>query len=154
MDKVIFAAAAFGYKFPPFVVQQAVGIEDQQANEIFQLLINSGIFSVVDARTLAFKHITLWKTALERKTDLAETTKIYSDLLSALEIYPELNNSFRAMLAEKRKHWKAVYFTHKASDESFALGDIFSYTENQLKAYKLLTLLVCLSTKEKPQSLE
>ncbi|NLF83011.1 MAG: AAA family ATPase, partial [Candidatus Gastranaerophilales bacterium] len=49
VDKVIFAAAAFGYKFPPFVVQQAVGIEDQQANEIFQLLINSGIFSVVDA---------------------------------------------------------------------------------------------------------
>lgn len=142
VDKVIFAAAAFGYKFPPNVVQKAAGIEEQQANEIFQLLINSGVFSVVDARTLAFKHITLWKTAIERKTDLAETTKIYSDLLSALEIYPEFNNAFRAMLAEKAGNTeKAVYFSHKASDESFALGDIFSYTENQLKVYKLLNTI-------------
>ena len=139
VEKIVFSAAILGFKFIPQFIQAATGIEDEKMQETLQLLVNNGIFAVVDQQTLAFKHITLWKLVSELAFNDEKNREINLNILAVLQNNTSVNNVFLAKIAEYSGNIEdAFQFYKNAANESFSLGDNLSYTDNQVKIYEML----------------
>lgn len=140
-EKIIYSAAMFGFKFVPAFIQAIAEIENEQMEKVLHLLVNNGIFSVLDQQTFAFKHINLWQIVFERALKNGKIRQISQKMLSVLKNSPTTSSAFLTMLAEfVDDKENMLYYYNRAGQESFFLGDSFSYTENQLKVYELLPL--------------
>lgn len=128
--RIILAASLFGIKFIPPFVQIISEVEEQQFNQIIQMLINTGMFVMVDQMNLRFKHSWLWRTVYE-KTFTEEQILSYS--ASLLEVYkkytPSISSYILARHAEESGLKKETYdLYNRASGECICLGDIGSYS--------------------------
>ncbi|HSA07498.1 MAG TPA: zinc ribbon domain-containing protein [Candidatus Gastranaerophilales bacterium] len=140
VEKIMYTASIFGFKFTPKLIQTITEIEDQKMQESLQILVNNGIFSLLDQHTLVFKHLNLWKIIFEKGMNNGKIPEIISKILPFLESAIPINSAFAAKLAEYAgDSEKMLYFYKKAARESFCLGDIYSYTDNQLRVYELLS---------------
>ncbi len=140
-EKIIFASAVFGFKFIPGFIQAVTEIENQKMKEALDLLVNNGIFSVLDQQEFAFKHINLWQIVFEKVMREGKTGEISSKILSVLENNKvEPDSGFLARLAENTGDIENMtYYYSKAAQESFFLGDSLTYTENQIKLYERIS---------------
>jgi len=138
-EKVMYTAAAFGFKFIPRLVQAVTEIEDQKMQEILQVLVNNGIFVMIDQQTLAFKHVQMWKIIFEEGINSGKIEQVSSRILSSPPSDLDMSSAHLASLAEQTgKSDNMIHYYNNAVQEAFYLGDSRSYTENQIKVYNLL----------------
>ena len=149
VEKIVYTASLFGMKFIPRFIQAVIGIEDQKMQENLQLLVNNGIFSIIDQQTLAFKHVSLWKLVSELALKNEAINELSQNILAVIQENTSANSTFMAKIAGYSGNPNAMFhFVSMAAQESYSLGDILSYTDNQIKVHELLSS-IDISTEEK-----
>jgi tetratricopeptide (TPR) repeat protein len=137
---ILMSASVFGSKFLPPFVQVISTIEEKQFNNIVQLLINNGVFVMMDQVSLRFKHGLIWRIIYEQFFNDEQIINYGTKLLEFYGRYTtNINSSILARHAEEAGLKPEMYhYSGIAAMESLAFGDAASYTELQNKVLELL----------------
>jgi len=138
--RIIMSASLFGIKFIPAFVQMMAQVEEQQFNQLIQMLLNNGIFAVVDQSSIRFKHAWIWKVIYEQFFTEEQIIDCGSKLLEFYEKYTtNMSNAILARHAEEAQLKKETYIYYNlAVQESIYLGDPVTFTDYQNKILELL----------------
>lgn len=138
--KLIMAASLFGTKFIPALVQITAQMEEQQFNQLIQMLINNGIFTVVDQNSARFKHGWLWKIIYENSFTDEDIISYGAKLLEVYGKYTaNISSAILARHAEEANLKDETYlYNNKAAKESAYLGCPMIFTDYQNKILELL----------------
>lgn len=138
--RVIMSASLFGLKFIPAFVQMLAQIEEQQFNQLVQMLINNGIFAVIDKSSIRFKHGWIWKNVYEHFFTEEQIIDCGSRLVEFYEKYTtNTSNAVLARHAEEAQLAKESYIYYNlAAQESVYLGDPATFTDYQNKVLELM----------------
>ncbi len=137
--RIIMSASLFGIKFIPAFVQMIAQVEEQQFNQLIQMLLNNGIFAVVDQTTLRFKHGWIWKVIYEQLFNEDQIIDCGARLVDFYEKYTtNISNAVLARHAEEAQMKKEAYIHYNlAVQESIYLGDPATYTDFQNKILEI-----------------
>ena len=138
--RIIMSASLFGIKFIPAFVQMMAQVEEQQFNQLIQMLLNNGIFAVVDQSGIRFKHAWIWKVIYEQFFTEEQIIDCGTRLLEFYEKYTtNISNAVLARHAEEAQLKKETYIYYNlAVQESIYLGDPVTFTDYQNKILELL----------------
>ncbi len=115
-------------------------IEEQQFNQLVQMLINNGIFAVIDKSSIRFKHGWIWKNVYEHFFTEEQIIDCGSRLVEFYEKYTtNTSNAVLARHAEEAQLAKESYIYYNlAAQESVYLGDPATFTDYQNKVLELM----------------